>query len=225
MARWATGVERARGAASRTTRTALGALRSRAAIPIWATLLGGAGLVVGVAAAGGFEAATPAPTPLAVGDTAETAQYAVTVLGAELADEVEEQYLEADPGQRLAVVTVRLENRSQHPISVGGTVDHVNSRLVNSSASLLELAGVDADTSVSSWRPDGSTSQVVLQPRVPTEVQLAWSVPDDSFADGVLQLDVHEPIVSTGQVILSSKAVTWRPGELVARFDVPLERR
>lgn len=196
--------------------------RSLAEVPRWiwiaaATVIA---LVLVVVAIGGFAQAQAAPTELGVGDEARASVYAVTVLDAEFTDEVESEYLEAEPGETLLVMTMRMENLSDAPIGVGTAADRTKAGLVNTENPLLDLSGVTATDTVSVWRADGSSGQVFLQPGVPSEVTLAWSVPEDAFPDGVVSLDVHEVEIRRGAVILSASVITWRAAETFARISV-----
>lgn len=187
---------------------------------IWAAAAALVAAVIVVAAVGGFAQAQLAPTVLGAGDEARTSVYAITVLDAEFTTEVEAEYLEAEPGQKLLVMTTTMENLSDAPIGVATTADRIKAGFVNTDDPLLDLDGVTAIDTVSVWRADGSAGQVILQPGVPSEVMLAWTVPDDAFPDGVVSLDVHDVEIRRGAVILSSSVVTWRPAELSARIDL-----
>ena len=171
---------------------------------------------------GGLRPASASPTEFDAGEEVRTSLYAVTVLDAETTDAVENR-MEAGPGEILVVATLRLENLSDRPIDIGGSVDRVEARLVNAADPLLALVDVEPTDYARSWRTDGSAGAIVLQPDVPAEVQISWPVPEDSMDDGILRLDVHEPSISTGTVILSSDHVSWDRGDLVARIAVPVE--
>lgn len=196
---------------------------SRESVPVWAGSGILAALLVAVLALGGLNSAEPSPAQLAVGDEQRTPLYAVTVLDARLTDEVEEEYISADAGQTLVVVTVRIENLAPYPIGVGRGVDRVQARVVNVTEPLLTLSGFDTDESSYAWRTDGSSGGVVLQPRVPAEVDIVWPMPVDAVADGTATLDVYAADETRGKVILSADHVTWRRGAHVARFAVDLE--
>ncbi|KQZ24270.1 hypothetical protein ASD43_07850 [Microbacterium sp. Root553] len=178
-------------------------------------------LVVGVT--GGFTRATVHPPELGVGDEARMSTYAITVLGAEVATEIESEYLSADPGEKLLVMTTRMENLTDAPIGVGTTADRTKANFINTAGPLLELADATATDSVSVWRADGSAGQVILQPGVPSQVTFAWTVPEEALSDGEVSLDVHEAEVRRGTVILSSNAVSWRAAEVGARITVAAE--
>ncbi|WP_311243773.1 hypothetical protein [Microbacterium sp. WCS2018Hpa-23] len=196
--------------------------RSLAEVPRWIWVVAAAliALILVVVAIGGFAQAQTAPIELGVDDEARASVYAVTVLDAEFTDAVESEYLEADPGETLLVMTMRMENLSDAPIGVGTTADRTKAGLVNTDDPLIELTGVTATDSVSVWRADGSSGQVILQPGVPSEVMLAWTVPDDAFPDGGVSLDIHEVEIRRGAVILSSSVVTWRAIDTFARISV-----
>lgn len=197
-------------------------IRSIADVPrwIWVALVALIALALVVAALGGFAQAQAAPTELGEGDEARASVYAVTVLDAEFTDEVESEYLEAEPGETLLVMTMQMENLSEAPVGVGTAADRTKSGFVNAENPLLELSGVRATDPASVWRADGSSGQVILQPGVPSEVTVAWPVPEDAFADGVVSLDVHEVEIRRGAVILSASVVTWSPAETFARISV-----
>lgn len=197
-------------------------MRTVADVPrwIWVALAALIALALIVFAIGGFAQAQAAPTELGLGDEARASVYAVTVLDAEFTDEIESEYLEAEPGETLLVMTMRMENLSDAPIGVGTAADRTKAGLVNTENPLLDLSGVTAIDSVSVWRADGSSGQVILQPGVPSEVTLAWTVPEDAFPDGTVTLDVHEVEIRRGAVILSASVITWRAAETFARISV-----
>lgn len=188
-------------------------------VPRWVWVVAASVLlvVVIVIVTGGLARSTTEAAEVGAGDEVRTSTYAITVLDVAFADAVESEYLEAEPGEKLLVLTARVENLTDAPIGVGTTADLLKANLVNTAEPLLDLHGADATGSATVWRADGSAGQVVLQPGVPDEVTIAWPVPADAFADGAVALDVHEAEVSRGTVILSSRVVTWRPDGLVAR--------
>lgn len=179
--------------------------------------------LVAVVLAGGLSPVRTTPAEVAAGTEVRTSTYALTVQGAELTDAVESEYLEAEAGEVLLVLTLRMENLTDAPIGVGTTADLLKANLVNTADPLLDLHGVTPTGSATVWRADGSAGQVILQPGVPDAVTIAWPVPDDAVAAGAVQLDVHDAEVSRGAVILSSRVVTWRPAELVARVSATAE--
>lgn len=212
---------RARTAVARASRAA----RNRRAAPAW--IAGGAIaiIVVTVVASGGLDKSDVAPSPVTAGHEVRMPLYAITVLDSTLADEVEEQYLSADPGEILVLVSMRLENLTDRPIGVGRGADNVASRLINVDESLLSLSGVPSAKSVDVWRNDGSAGSVVLQPGVPSEVTIAWIAADDAFTDEVVRLDVYDAVETHGQVILSADQISWRRAGLAARITVDAAER
>lgn len=206
----------ARNATIGTARSAV----SRASIPFWAA--GGAVSIalVSTLALGGFDRAEPAPTALTAGDKADLSLYSIAVLDAQLADEIEEEYVTADAGEVLLMVTARLENHAAYPVGVEGGADRVASRLFNAGEPLLALSGITPTSSGHVWRTDDSAGGVILQPRVPAEVQLIWTVPAEAVADGQVMLDVYDAVETRGQIILSSDHVTWRRSALAAQFSL-----
>jgi hypothetical protein len=214
-----------RGAGARARRATAHAARtatSRAAVPVWASLIALLAVVAVFIGFGGLGTVTSEPAPVAVGSEARTSLYAVTVLDGELTDAVEEQYLEAEPGETLLVLTVVIENLSDHPIGVGSAADRVESRLINARAPMLQVVQSTAAFSTRAWRPDGSSGQVVLQPGVPAEIRIAWSVPDDAFPEGTAHLDVFDAVEQGGQVILSSSTISWQRRQQAAQITVDL---
>lgn len=188
---------------------------------VWVAAASVVVVIVFVIVTGGLARSVTGVAEVGSGDEVRTSTYAIAVLDVAFTDVVESEYLEAEPGEKLLVVTARMENLADAPIGVGTTADLLKANLVNTSEPLLDLHGAEATGSASVWRADGSAGQVILQPGVPDEVTIAWPVPDDAFADGTVALDVHEAEVSRGAVILSSRVVTWRPDGLVARVVVP----
>ena len=181
-----------------------------------------AALLIVVIATGGFAQALAEPRRVDAGDEVRTGQLSVTVLDAEFTREVESEYLDAEDGEVLLVVTFTMENLTDDPIGVGTTADRIDTNLVNHEDPLLDLAGLEPTDSAYVWRADGSAGQVYLQPGVPAEVTIAWPVPDDARNGGAVSLDVHEAAISNGAVILSSRVVTWRAGDIAARITVPV---
>lgn len=188
--------------------------------PVWIAAIAAMAVVLAFVVFGGLRPAASTPPLTPTGAEARTSMYAVTVLSAELTDAVDERYLEAEPGDDLLIVTVRLENLTSRTIGVDQSADRVDSQLVRAEEPLLVLSGVTATDDARAWRTDRSRGAVMLQPGVPAEVQLAWPVPEGSFPDGTAHLDVFEAREQTGQAILSASAVTWRRTELAARIAV-----
>jgi hypothetical protein len=214
-----------RDAAADTARTVF----SRRAVPFWIAAAVVVALLAGFVAFGGLAPASRTPTQLSAGQEARTSLYSITVLDAELTDAVESQFLEAEPGETLLVVTVRLENLSDHAVGVERSADRVESRMIIGRESLLELSGITATGTARSWRADGSTPAVILQPHVPAEVTIAWPIADDDATAAVLdtgraRLDVHDAVEQSGQVILAASTITWRRAELHAQLDLEVKR-
>jgi hypothetical protein len=200
--------------------------RSFAEVPRWIWFAAGAVAVVLVVVGlvGGYATARTTHAEVGAGDEVRTSAYAIAVVDAEFTDAVESEFLSADAGETLLVLTTRMENLSDEAVGVATTADRTRAGFVNTDRPLLELVGVTPLEVVSVWRDDGSSGQVVLQPGVPSEVTFAFTVPDDAYVDRDVAIDVHEVEVRRGAVILSSRVVSWRPAELVARIVVPAER-
>lgn len=209
---------RAREAAARWSRAAF----TRHAVPTWIAiglvLTGGAAL----AGAGAFTTAVHQPESLSLGDEVHLSTYSVSVRDVEVTDAVEDQFLEADPGETLLLVTVRLENLTDRAVGVGTTADRTTSRLVNATKSLLVLSGVEDLESARIWSDETSARSPLLQPHVPADITLAWRIPADVLDAGAITLDVYDATVQTGQILLSSDVVFWRQSDLVARIDLGL---
>lgn len=205
-----------RGRATGAARSAVG----RSSIPYWATGGAVAVLLVSIVALGGLDRVEAAPLQYDVGDEARLPLFSVSVLDAHLADEIEEERVSADEGEVLVVLTARMENFAEYPIGVGRTVDRVESRLVGVTEPLFTLSGITPTGSSYVWRTDGSAGSVVLQPRVPAEVQVVWPVSEDAVHDGALVLDVYDAATRRGRIILSSDHVTWHRSDLAAQFDL-----
>lgn len=188
--------------------------------PVWIAAIAAIALILVFIAFGGLRPAESSPTLTPAGEEARTSLYAVTVLRAELADSVDEQLFEAESGDDLLIVTVRLENLTSHAVGVDQGADRVKSQLIRAQEPLLALSGVTATDDARAWRTDGTLRGVILQPGVPAEVRLVWPVPEGSFPDGIAHLDVFDARERTGQAILSASAVTWRRTELATRVAV-----
>lgn len=208
--------------------TAAGAARtafSRRAAPFWIAAAAIVGVLAGFIGFGGLATASRAPAQVSAEDTARTSLYTVTVLDAELTDAVESQFLEAEPGETLLVLTVRLENLSDRAVGVERSADRIDSRMIVGREPMLELSGLTATGTARSWRADGSLRAVILQPGVPADVTIAWPVADDdatarAFTEGTARLDVHDATEQAGQVILAASTVSWRRAELSAQLDL-----
>ncbi|WP_102194269.1 hypothetical protein [Microbacterium aurantiacum] len=195
-------------------------LLAASSAPVWIAAITAMAVILTFIALGGLRPAENSPTLTPTGAEARTSLYAVTVLSAELTDAIDKQFLEAEPGDDLLIVTVRLENLTSQAVGVDQGADRVKSQLIRAREPLLTLYGVTATDDARAWRTDGSLRGVILQPGVPAEVQLVWPVPEDSFPDGIAYLDVFDARERTGQAILSASAVTWRRTELATRIAV-----
>lgn len=207
----------ARDAAAGAARTAL----SRRALPFWIAAAALIGLLAGFIGFGGLAPASRTPAIVAAGDEARTSLYAVTVLDTELADAVESQFLEAEPGETLLLVTVRLENLSDHAVGVERSADRVESRMILGREPMLDLSGVTPTGMARSWRADESQRAVILQPGVPAEVTIAWPITDDdatAWDEGTIRLDAYDAVEQSGQVILAASTISWRRSELSAQL-------
>lgn len=205
-------------------RRALRGILSPSSAPVWIAAVVVVALAIGFIALGGLRPATRAAAAETAGTEVRTSLYAVTVTKAELVDAVEEHYWEADEGQTLVLLTARLENLSDRPVALLGTVDSVSSQLVDSNAPLLRLADVTPSKAARAWHADGTVRTPVLQPGVPAEVVIGWSVPEDSFPDGTVRLDVYDARERAGQIILASSSITWRRTHRIAQITVELAR-
>lgn len=197
---------------------------SRAAAPAWIAVGALAVVASTLVAIGAFDTAKAEPAVVGLGDEVRLPTYSVTVLDAEVTDAVEEQFIEADEGESLLLVTMRIENLSDQTISVDGSADGISSRLVNSSAPLLELTGVTVTGSAQYWRDITSSRRPLLQPDVPAVITIAWPVESAGLDSGDIALEVHEAEPRHGSIVVSSRDVTWSQGNLVARIELEVGR-
>lgn len=178
-----------------------------------------------VSISGGLRDAESTPADVATGAEIELSEYSLTVLDAEFTDAVEDQYLEADAGDTLVVVTMKMTNTTDRPIGVATSADRISTGFINVRAPLLALSdtehtSIEQTSSARAWRDDGSDGPVILQPEVLSTVRIAWSVPEDAVSAGSVQLDVYDAQVTTGQILLSADQIIWRRGELTARIGL-----
>lgn len=177
---------------------------------------------------GGLADGDTVPAVVPTGTEARTSLYAATVMDAEITDAVESQFLEAEPGEMLVVLTLEMENLSGHAIGIERSADRVESRMITSGEPLLELSGVTPTGPARSWRADDTAPAVILQPGVPAEVKIAWSVSDDELDDALsekaVRLNVYDAVEQSGQVILSASTTTWRRAELSAQIPLAVSR-
>jgi len=216
-----------RGARDRVRVTAAHGIRSvfsRRATPAWITLGSLIAAAAVLIAVGAFDTAENEPAAVAIGEEVRLPTYAVTVLDVEVTDAVEDQFLEADEGESLVLVTLRLENLSDATISVDGTSDGISSHLVNSSSPLLDLSGVAVTGSARYWRDVTSSRRPLLQPDVPAIVTIAWPVESADLDSDDVTLEVHEADPQHGNIVVASTDVTWWQGDLVARIDLEAGR-
>ena len=209
----------ARDAATGAARTVF----SRRAVPFWIAIAAIIGLLAGFIGFGGLAPASRTPDMVAAGDEARTSLYAVSVLDVELTDAVESQFLEAEPGETLLLVTVRLENLSDRAVGVERSADRVESRMIVGREPMLEISGVTPTGTARSWRADESQRALILQPGVPAEVTIAWPIADDdaaAFDEGTIRLDAYDAVEQSGQIILAASTITWRRAELRAQLDL-----
>ncbi len=218
---------RTRGPAAAAVKMAKTAARSaftRASLPFW---VGGAAVVAvlgGFVGLGGLRSADTDPDVVAAGDEVATSLYAATVLDVELADTVESQFLKAEPGETLLVVTFDLENLSERAIGIDRSADRVESGMLSSRTPLLELSGVTATGAARSWRADDSTRAVILQPGVPAEVKIAWPVSERLISEHGARLNIYDATERTGKVIVSSSTISWQRADLTAQVALEVER-
>lgn len=212
-----------RGAGSRLRAATVRVIRSvfsRSAVPAWIVT----GVVAVVAAVlisiGAFDTAVREPAAVAVGEEVRLSTYAVTVIDVEVTDAVEEQHFEADPGESLLLVTMRLENLTDTTVGVDSTVDRITSRLVNASESMIVLSGVDDPGNARVWHDATSLKSPLLQPGVPADITVGWRVDSSALDSDALALVVHDSVVRTGQIIIASDVVTWAQGTPVARIEL-----
>lgn len=181
-------------------------------------------LAIGIAvAAGALRTAQPKAHAAGRDDQVDTALYSVTVLDTETSTEVEDQYWEAEPGERLLLVTVRIENLAAYPVMVLGAINSASSRLIQGDESLLRLGGIRAVDAPRVWRADGSLRGPILQPGVPAEVVIGWPVDAAQLRASDISLDVYDAKEVRGRFVVSANTVTWSATDLVARVDLEIQ--
>ncbi|ALJ20027.1 hypothetical protein [Microbacterium sp. No. 7] len=165
------------------------------------------------AAFGGIATAEPPPLPeLQPGDEHRSTQVAITPVRAVLVDDLAEAGASPADGERVLAVHVRLENAWTEPLTLYTTSTTLET------ISVAELAGT-APTAVS--RLDDATRNPILQPRVPVDVVLAWTVPAERFADGdPLALTLNDMTLHTGSSVASGR--WWKDPVPAARVTLSL---
>lgn len=212
----------AAGAAA--ARRARNALLDPASAPVVIAVIIALILAILFVVLGGFREASRVPASTAAGTEVATSLFTVTVLDATVTEEVEEQFWDAEPGETLLLVTVRLENLTDRPAAMLGATDRLTSRLIESDSALLTLDGITATETPRAWHADGGVRTPVLQPGVPADIVIGWPIPDDALTDDSVQVNVFDARERAGQVIVSASATTWTRTELLARVSVEVAR-
>ena len=183
----------------------------------------GTGLFLAVTAAfGGLAPVAAEEKPLeqlTVGETHTGAQLAMTVERAVLIDRLSGSgaFPDADKGERLLVLLVRMENRWSEPAiasAFAGLLDATYRRNV-----VLAGDGAVADGIV---REDDQTLDPVLQPGVPALIAFSWVVPGTAYRDGEeLTVVLKDAALEHGQMLFSGDY--WGTPEPAAHVSVEIE--
>lgn len=195
---------------------------SRSAIPTFVAVGVVAAAVGAFALAGGFNAATPSVEQVEIGTEVSLPLYSITVKDAEIVSEVEDNYMSEQDGQVIIVATVVLENLTNETIGVDRALDRIDSRLVTSGESLIDLDGIESVAPGAAWRAGGSVLSVKLQPGIPTEVMLGWYVEEADLAGGDIGINLYDATPRGGQVLISEDTVSWGRDKLIAHVDLDL---
>lgn len=138
--------------------------------------------LAGTAAFGGLAtAATPSIPELEPGEAHVTAQRTLTIERAVLVDELPEAgvYPDPDRNERVVAILAIAENRWTSPQSAAAAVNLEPSAFARS----VSVGGLPSEGSTNARYDDGTVGPW-LQPGVPVELVMAWTVDADAFADG-----------------------------------------
>lgn len=176
-----------------------------------------AGILTGVflavtAAFGGLAAVAAPPIPeLALGETHENDQFAITVERAVLIDELPDAGITVEPGQRVLALVVTAENRwdrAQPAHSTGG---------LSAAVRIAQLGEDTAPAAVA--RFDDATTSAYLQPRVPAQLVLTWAVDAAQFAaDDELTVELRDLTLHEGKLVTYGR--WWDTPVTAARLTV-----
>lgn len=143
----------------------------------WFAAIGTAAFLAVTAAFGGLSPVVAVEQPLSAlrgGEVHSSPQLSVTVQRAILVDRLTASRAFPEPGERLLVVLVELENAWTRPLTTTGAdgIQHV-----------LRLDG-DGRDATSVVREDDQTPTPLLQPGVPALVAFTWTVPETAYRAG-----------------------------------------
>lgn len=162
---------------------------------------------------GGLNDAEAAPIPvLAAGETHLGTPLNVTVTRAVVLDEIEGVGITAQPGNRLILVVVELENTWTSPLATGAAAIRIDG--------LMTPAVTDAPAGVFRLADESNISR--LQPRLETEVAFIWEIAADVLADeDPITVNIYDQSLFT----FTSVAVgeQWTNPVLAATISLPVE--
>lgn len=171
-------------------------------------------------------APTLVPPTAKPGERVEADGVAVTVISGWIADGSEERHVVTRDGERMVVVTAVLENREDFPIRAnGGMGDVTNGFFGSIGAVALDVPGIDQNEVDVSRVDPWQAAPPVLQPGVPTELEIRWFVPDDALVDGAAPIAVWSREARGGASFASERTVFFDRTSIAATISLPLEDR
>lgn len=199
----------------RQARTRFGWLRAASdRVPTrWFAGIATALFLAATAAFGGLAtAATPEITALEPGDEHRNDQLAITVERAVLVDEFPEAGVFVDDGERVLALLLSVENTWDEPLTA------------SPHSSVTESLTIDAlaDPPDSVARYDDATINPVLQPGVPAQIVLAWTVEAGAFDDAQrLTVELNDMTLYTGSFVANGQ--WWTDPVAAATLTVAVE--
>ncbi|WP_191906658.1 hypothetical protein [Microbacterium lushaniae] len=179
----------------------------------WLAGLATALFLAGTAAFGGLSTAVAEPVPeLSAGQEHTNAQLALSVQRAVLVDDLPEVGVEAGAGERVLALIATVENRWTEPLPTAGDTS------VTQAVRIPDFGDARPDAVA---RYDDATRYPWLQPRVPAEVVMAWTVDAGAFEAGdTLSIELHDTRLSLGRLVTAGEA--WGDPVLAARVSVSI---
>ncbi|KAA9147881.1 hypothetical protein F6B41_14010 [Microbacterium lushaniae] len=198
----------ARGGASRWVRAATDRVPTK-----WFAGLATALFLAGTAAFGGLSTVAAEPVrELSAGQEHINAQLALSIQRAVLVDELPEVGVEAGAGERVLALIATVENRWTQPLpTVGDT----------SVTQAVRVPDLGDTPPAAVARYDDATRSPWLQPRVPAEVVLAWTVDAGAFEAGdILSVELRDAQLAQGRLVTAGEA--WVDPVVAARVSVSI---
>ncbi len=179
----------------------------------WFAGLATALFLAGTAAFGGLSTVAAEPVrELSAGQEHINDQLALSVQRAVLVDDLPEVGVEAGAGKRVLALIATVENRWTQPLPTVGDTS------VTQAVRVPDLGDTRPDAVA---RYDDATHSPWLQPRVPAEVVMAWTVDAGAFEAGdTLSVELHDTRLSVGRLVTAGEA--WVDPVLAARVSVSI---